>query len=120
MSEESNDMKPADQGKKLPPSLDRRLRALLPEKELDYFRDQLPEAFLNDASEGLGQVHDNNQLDGILKKLNHQMRSQLVSKKKNSKRKSIGDMNWIYWAIIVVLLLTICAFLVIRMQLHHH
>jgi hypothetical protein len=29
-------------------------------------------------------------------------------------------MNWIYWAIIVVLLLTICAFLVIRMQLHHH
>jgi hypothetical protein len=119
MSEESNDMNPADQGKKLPASLDRQLRALLPERELDHFRDQLPEEFLKDASEGLDQVHDSSQIDGILKKLNHQMRQQLVSKKKKTGRKSIGNMSWIYWAIVIVLLLIICAFLVIRMQLHH-
>jgi hypothetical protein len=119
MSEESNDMKPADQGKKIPPSLDRQLRALLPERELDHFRDQLPEAFLNDASEGLDQVRDNNQLDGILKKLNNQMRQQLVHKKKKTGRRSIGDFSWAYWAIIIILLLCICAFLVIRLKLRH-
>ncbi|HEY4964997.1 MAG TPA: hypothetical protein VII28_01290 [Puia sp.] len=119
MSEEKNDMGPDGPGKKIPASLDRQLRALLPEKELNHFRDQLPDAFLNDASEGLNQVHDNSNLDGILKKLNLQMHQQLSHKKKKSGRKSIGDMSWIYWAIVIVLLLIICAFLVIRMQLHH-
>ena len=119
MSEEKNDMNPAGQEKKLPPSLDRQLRSVLPEKELGHFREQLPEAFVKDASEGLGQVADDSQLDGILKKMNHQMREHLVHKKKKTGRKSISDMSWIYWAIVVVLLLIICAFLVIRMQLHH-
>jgi hypothetical protein len=118
MSEEYNDMKPDGQEKKLPASLERQLRGLLPERELDHFSDQLPEAFLKDASEGLDQIHDNSQIDGILKKLNYQMHQQLVHKKKTTGRKSIGDMSWIYWAIVVVLLLIICAFLVIRMQLH--
>ena len=119
MNEETHDMNPGDQGKKLPPSLDKHLRTILPEDDLNQFRDQLPEAFLKDASEGLNQVHDNNQLDSILKKLNQQMRQQLSHKKKKTGRKSIGDMSWIYWTIVVILLLIICAFLVIRMQLHH-
>jgi hypothetical protein len=119
MAEETNDMKPADPGKNLPPSLDRQLRALLPGKDLDIFRDQLPDAFLADASEGLDQIRDASQLDSVLKQLNHQMQRQLGHKKKHSKRRSTGDLGWTYWAIIIILLLTICAYIVIRVQLHH-
>jgi hypothetical protein len=116
MSEEINDTNPENQGKKLPPSLDRRLRGLLQEKELAHFRSQLPEAFLNDASEGLDQVTDDIQLDGILNRMNHQMRQHL-HKKKKPERRPIAEFNWTYWAIIIIVLLCTVAFLVIRMML---
>ena len=120
MSEEKNDMNSAGQGKKLPPSLDKRLRAILPEKDLGHFRNQLPDAFLSDASEGLEQVTDDSQLDGILNKMNHQMHQHLLRKKKKTGRKSINEFSWSYWAIVIILLLCICAFLVIRLMLHRH
>ncbi len=120
MSEEKNDMNAGGPGKKLPPPLDKRLRALLHEKELSHFRNQLPEAFLSDASEGLNQVADDNQLDGILHKMNHQMRQQLVRKKKKTGRRSFSEFSWSYWAIVIILLLCICGYLVIRLLLHHH
>lgn len=104
-------------GKKLPLPLDKQLRTLLPEKELNHFREQLPDEFLNDASEGLKQVQDGHQLDDILKKLNHQMHQQLVSGKKKRGKKSIGDPGWSYWAIIIILVLCISAFLIIRLLL---
>lgn len=119
MDEEINDQKPAGQEKNLPPPLDSQLRALLPEKDLEIFRDQLPDGFLADATEGLSKVRDASQLDTILKQLNHQMRRQLSHQKKQVKRKSIRDLGWTYWAIIIILLLTICAFIIIRMLLHH-
>jgi hypothetical protein len=117
MSEEKNDTNLDDQGKKLPPSLDKRLRGLLQEKELAHFRSQLPEAFLNDASEGLDQIADDPQLDGILNKMNHQMRQHL-HKKMKPERRPITEFNWSYWAIIIILLLCIAAFFVIRLMLH--
>lgn len=119
MSEENNDIDSAGQEKKLPPSLDSRLRNLLHEKELGHFRNQLPDAFVSDATEGLEQVADDGQLDGILNKMNHQMRQQLAHKKKNTGRRPTIDSSWSYWAIIIILLLCICAFLVIRMMLKH-
>jgi len=112
-------MTPADPGKSLPPPLESQLRALMPEKEMDLFRKQLPEDFLADASEGLSQVHDSPQLDAVLKQLNHQMHQQLAHKKNPMGRRSAGDLRWTYWAVITILLLVICAFLVIRILLHH-
>ena len=120
MSEEKNDMNSAGQEKKLPPSLDRQLRSVIPEKELGHFREQLPEAFLKDASDGLDQITDDGQLDGMLKKMNHQMRQQLLHKKRKTGRRPISEFGWSYWAIVIILLLCICAFLVIRLMLHHH
>jgi hypothetical protein len=122
MNEETNHMNPADQDKKLPPALDKQLRDLLPEKELNNFRKQLPDEFLNDASEGLDQVRDGNQLEDVLKKLNQQMHQHLTYKKRKPGARSIGDFkdfNWAYWAIIIILVLCICAFLIIRLLLHH-
>ena len=118
MAEEINDMKPTDPGKKLPPILENTLRPLLPEKDLDLFGKQLPDDFLSDASEGLNQVKDLPQLDAVLKQLNQQLHQQLAHKKKHVNRRSMGDLRWMYWAVIIILLLVICAFLVIRILIH--
>jgi hypothetical protein len=120
MAEENNDKIPGDPGKKLPLPLEKQLRTLLPGKEMDLFTEQLPDAFLADATEGLSQVRDSPQLDTLLKHLNHQMHQQLTQKKKRLGRRRPGDLSWTYWAILVILLLTICAFLVIRIFLLHH
>jgi hypothetical protein len=119
MAEEPNDMKPADPEKILPSSLGRQLGKLMTEKELDVFRDQLPDAFLSDASEGLKQVQDERQLDAVLNHLNHHMHQQLKTRKERLGRRPFGDPGWSYWAILIILILTICTFLVIRLLLHH-
>jgi hypothetical protein len=119
MNEETNNMNDGDPEKKLPLPLDRQLRALLPEKELNNFREQLPEEFLVDASEGLDQVKDRSQLDAILKKLNQQLHQQLTHKKTKSGVTPIRNFNWAYGAVIIILILCICAYLVVRLLLHH-
>lgn len=119
MAEENNNITPADPGKKLPLPLEKQLRTILPDKEIDLFTEQLPDAFLADATEGLSQVQDTPQLDSVLEHLNHQMHQQLAHKKKRVGRRAPGDLKWTYWAILIILLLTICAYLVIRILLHH-
>jgi len=116
MTEEKDDMNPDE--KKLPVSLDNHLRAIMAEKDLNHFREQLPSEFLSDASEGLAQLKDSKQLESVLDQLNKQMHYQLSHKKTHTKRRSIGDLSWTYWAIIIVLLLTIVGFVVVRMLLH--
>jgi hypothetical protein len=119
MAEETNDMIPADPEKKLPAALDRHLRTIIPEKDLMRFREQLPEDFIADASEGLENLKDSNQLESVLKKLNQQMHHQLSHKKTNKMRRPEGVLPWTYWAIVTVLLLTIAGFVLIRMILKH-
>jgi hypothetical protein len=119
MADETNDMKPTDPGKKIPPSLGRQMGNFMTEGELESFRSQLPKAFLDDASEGLNQIQDGTQLEAMLKQLNRQMHQQLKSRKKRSGRKMPGDLRWAYWAILIILLLAVCTFIIIRMLLNH-
>ncbi len=44
------------------------------------------------------------------------MHHQLTHKKMHKRKKSIGDLSWTYWAIVIILLLSIVGFLVIRMH----
>jgi hypothetical protein len=118
MTEDKNNIKPSDPEKKGPVLLDRHLRKILPDQEISHFREQLPSAFLSDAAEGLDDIADSKQLESVLQHLNQQMHQQLKQKKTKKKRRSAGDMGWIYWAIIIILLLTIAAFVVIRFLLH--
>lgn len=103
---------------RLPDSLDDHLRMMMAEKELKSFREQLPEEFLSDASEGLNQLKDTKQLESVLRNLNQQMHRQLAHKKVYKGKRPIGDFSWNYWAIIIILLLSIVGFIVIRMFLH--
>jgi hypothetical protein len=116
MSEEINDMNHSE--KKLPDSLDNHLRAIMTEKDLSRFCEQLPAEFISDASEGLNQLKDTKKLESVLRNLNQQMHRQLAHKKSYKRKKTIGDQSWIYWAIIIILLLSIVGYVVIRMFLH--
>ncbi|HEY2648029.1 MAG TPA: hypothetical protein VGI38_02510 [Puia sp.] len=116
MNEEINDMNSSD--KKLPDSLNSHLRAIMAEKELNRFREQLSEEFISDATEGLSGEKDSKQLESVLRNLNQQMHRQLAHKKPPKRRRSIGDLTWNYWAIIFILLLGIVGYVAVRMFLH--
>ncbi len=119
MTEETNDMKPCRSGKKLPPSLERQLAQPYDGKGTEAFREQLPEAFLSDASEGLESGSGRDPAGCCFKTAEPPDASAAESKKKRNGKKIIVGSHWTYWAILIILLLTICAFLVIRMLLHH-
>lgn len=118
MEKETNDNKPEDSEKKLPAQLDIHLRAIMQEADLKDFHKQLPAEFLSDASEGLHHVNDTKQLESVLQQLNQQMHQHLQHKKIHKRTHHIGNPSWTYWAIIIVLLLTIVGFIIIRMLLH--
>ena len=116
MNEEINDMNHPDN--RLPESLDDHLRMMMTENELKNFREQLPAEFLSDASEGLNQLKDTKQLKSVLRNLNQQMHRQLAHKKMHKRKRSVGDLSWSYWAIIIILLLGIVGFVIVRMLMH--
>jgi hypothetical protein len=117
MNEESNHMIPGDAETKLTDSLDIRLRAMLNEMYQKPSIEKLPAEFLADASEGLHQVKDEKELATVIQKLNKEMHQHLTHVKTKRLKKSIGNLNWTYWAVILIILLTIISFIVIRMQL---
>jgi hypothetical protein len=100
MSEEINDMNHPEN--KLPDSLDDHLRAIMEEKELNRFREQLPAEFLSDASEGLNQLKDSNNLNLFFGNLNQQMHRQLAQRK-CIKEKPIEICPMALLAIIIIL-----------------
>jgi hypothetical protein len=118
MEEETNNNIPGDSERKLPISLDVHLRAIMKETDLKDFHKQLPAEFLSDASEGLLHVNDTKQLESVLQQLNQQMHQHLQHKKTHKRTHHIGNLSWTYWAIIVILLLSITGFIIIRMLLH--
>lgn len=119
MTEENKDMNQSGQQKELPASLDRHLRALLAENDLTKFQEQLPAEFISDASEGLEYVPDFKQLEPVLQQMNQQMHQQLRHKKTHDRKKPLRDPGWAYWAIIIILLLSIITFIAIRILLSH-
>ncbi len=100
---------------RLPESLDDHLRTMMAETELNRFRDQLPAEFLSDASEGLDQLKDSKQLESVLQNLNQQLHRHLTPKKVHKRKRSIGDLSWSYWAVIIILLVCIVGYVIVRM-----
>ena len=101
----------------LPDSLDIRLQAMLNELNQKPSTEKLPAAFLTDATEGLHQVKDEKELATVIQKLNKQMQLHLTHVKTKRLKRSIGNLNWTYWAVVLIILLVVIGFIVIRMQL---
>ena len=79
--------------------------------------DHLPDEFLTDAKEGLTDFESSEQLNVVLKQINHQMHQQLKTKKPHKLHRKVWDLTWTYWTIVIILILTITAFMVIRLFL---
>ena len=114
MPDKSNKMKPEDKNKMDLLTLEQ-LRAANPDQT--NLGDHLPAEFLTDAKEGLTAFESSEQLNAVLKQINHQMHQQLKNKKPHKLHRKIWDLTWTYWTIIIILILTITAFLVIRLYL---
>jgi hypothetical protein len=92
-----------------------RLRAANPDQTNSG--DHLPAEFLTDAKEGLADFESTAQLNAVLKQLNYQMHQHLINKKSHKVHKKIWDLTWSYWTIVLILILTIAAFMVIKLYL---
>jgi hypothetical protein len=119
MNDDTNDMMPGEFRDNIPSSLDNHLRTIMNEGDLNQFTKELPDGFLKDAGEGLQLIKDDEQLKKVLQHLNQQMHLQLSHKKKNPKRRAMGNMSWTYWAVLLILLLAIVGFVLVRMSLRH-
>ncbi len=114
MPDKSNKMKPEDKNKMDLLTLEQ-LRAANPGQINS--EDHLPAEFLTDAKEGLTGFESSEQLNAVLKQIDHQMHQHLKNKKTHKQHRKIWDLTWTYWTIIIILILTITAFLVIRLYL---
>lgn len=75
---------------------------------------------LNDAIEGLSDMKDKNKLQAYVDQLNRDLHNQLEQKKTRREKKRLQEYPWIYFAIALILLLCIIAFLIIRQFLPAH
>jgi type II secretory pathway component PulF len=74
--------------------------------------------FMNDAVEGLRHIKDSGKLQTYIEQLNKVLHKQIQEKKNRRNKHKIKDYPWIYFAIVLVLVFCVIAFIVIRQYLH--
>ena len=74
--------------------------------------------FLNDALEGLQQVRDKKNLEGMVDVLNNDLQKKLNQKKNRKEKRKLKEFTWIYYAIVLILLFIILTWFVIH-HLHN-
>ena len=118
MTEEKNDMFSSGSGAPDDKKLLEFLNGSLPEAEKNQLESQVPEnPFLQDAVEGLETIGDKTGLHKVVHHLNQQLHQQLYPKKTRKIKRDARFGEWIYWAILIVLLLAITGFLMLRFMM---
>jgi len=69
---------------------------------------------VNDAMEGLQHVKNKKSLQAYIDQVNKNLQNQLEQKKQQQQKRNLKVFPWIYLAIVLILLLTIIAFIIIR------
>src|SRR6187549_3500380 len=78
------------------------------------FEKQMAEdEFVNDAVEGLEQISKKKDIPGLTKQLNTGLKKQLEANKKRRSLRSKIKNDWIYFALVLLLVLIIVSYLVI-------
>ena len=98
-----------------------------PETLLLYLQDKLPSEkrhevekklldnqFAGDATEGLQQFKNKENLSSVVEQLNHQLRKRLGQKRKRKENIHLKEQPWIYLAVVVIILLIIISYFVIH------
>jgi anti-sigma factor RsiW len=74
---------------------------------------------VNDAVEGLQHVKNKKNLQAYVEQLNKNLQNQLEQKKQQQKKRKLKEYPWIYFAIVLILLLCIVAYVIIRRSMHN-
>ena len=69
--------------------------------------------FMNDAMEGLATIDKKTDIAVLVNELNRELAAKL-SKKKERRKRPIGQAPWLYYAIIIILLLAVLGYIVIK------
>ena len=97
------------------------------QKLLDYLNDALSETekhefekemvtsdMLNDVVEGLGKFKNKKDVNALVEQLNSNLKKQLQKKKSKKLKREIKNLNWLYFAIVMILIIILIAFIVIK------
>ena len=74
----------------------------------------LENEFATEAVEGLEKIEEKQNVNLYVEQLNKQLNQYLAQKKKRRNRKSTPEIPWTMLAILLILVLIVCAFFVIR------
>ena len=96
------------------------------EKLLQYLSEQLShteshqlesniesDPFTFEAMEGLQQM-DNNKIPDVIDQLNIALRKEIKSKKRKKRNQIFSNQNWVYFAVILILILIMISYLVMK------
>lgn len=96
------------------------------EKLLQYLNEQLShtenhqlesemedDLFTYEAMEGLQQI-DNNKIPEVIDQLNITLRKEIKAKKRKKRNQIFSNQNWVYFAVILILILLIISYLVMK------
>jgi hypothetical protein len=73
--------------------------------------------FINDAVEGLEQFNNVSKLPLSVEQLNRELQKQVAKKKQRKEKRKIKDQPWVYFAIILLLMLTIVCYVLIKKRM---
>lgn len=87
----------------------------LSKEELLQVEKQMADSdFVNDAVEGLQNIHNKKNIDQYVEELNHHLHSHIEEKKKRKLKRQIKDQQWIYLAVVIILSICIVCYVVVK------
>ena len=90
------------------------LQGSLSTTERQQIEKQLEEdEFLNDALEGLHQLTDPQQINQVVNDLNRSLLKQVTTRQRKKNKQSIFSQYWVYFAIILLIILILSAYLIL-------
>ncbi len=72
---------------------------------------------MNDAVEGLQKFKDKKELNTFVEQLNNNLKKQIEKKKTKKQQRSLKDVPWLYFSIILIIIIILISFFVIYKQL---
>ena len=88
------------------------------EEQHEIEKQMIDSDIVNDAVEGLQDFENKDNIAQFAEQLNRNLKKQLKKKNSRKKKRSLGNMNWVYFTIVLLLILAIIAFVVISRHLN--
>ena len=88
------------------------------EEQHEVEKQMMDSDMVNDAVEGLQDFENKDNIAHFAEQLNRNLKKQLQKKNVRKEKRKLGNMNWVYLSIILLLILAIIAFVVISKHLN--